>query len=258
VITVDMKTVMVANIVINVICLIVLLQLWRQNHSKYAGLNFWVVDWFLQAGGALLIALRGTIPNWASMVLSNSMIVGGTLILYFGLCRFAGKKTARLLNYSLLLYFAIFVFIHIYFTYFHNELIVRSFNSSIGLTLTCFMGMWLMFKGVSPEVRPISRSTGIAFAAIMSISLLRIIGFAILPQISNDYFKSGLFDTLLVLLLLGAIVYLVINLILMVNRRLNIESKQAEEALQRSAKLLNDTGEMAKVGAWELDLSTQP
>jgi PAS domain S-box-containing protein/putative nucleotidyltransferase with HDIG domain len=35
------------------------------------------------------------------------------------------------------------------------------------------------------------------------------------------------------------------------------ERKQAEEALKKSVQLLRDTGEMAKVGGWELDLSTK-
>ncbi|MFH0962826.1 MAG: PAS domain S-box protein, partial [Planctomycetota bacterium] len=35
------------------------------------------------------------------------------------------------------------------------------------------------------------------------------------------------------------------------------ERKRAEEALQRSSQLLRDTGEMAQVGGWELDLSTK-
>ncbi len=35
------------------------------------------------------------------------------------------------------------------------------------------------------------------------------------------------------------------------------ERKRAEEALKKSAQLLRDTGEMAKVGGWELDLSTK-
>jgi len=35
------------------------------------------------------------------------------------------------------------------------------------------------------------------------------------------------------------------------------ERKQAEGALQKSVQLLEDTGEMAKVGGWELDLSTK-
>jgi len=35
------------------------------------------------------------------------------------------------------------------------------------------------------------------------------------------------------------------------------ERKRGEEALQKSVRLLRDTGEMAKVGGWELDLSTK-
>jgi PAS domain S-box-containing protein len=35
------------------------------------------------------------------------------------------------------------------------------------------------------------------------------------------------------------------------------EPRRAEEALKKSASLLRDTGEMAKVGGWELDLSTK-
>jgi PAS domain S-box-containing protein len=35
------------------------------------------------------------------------------------------------------------------------------------------------------------------------------------------------------------------------------ERKRAEEALKKSAQLLRDTGEMAQVGGWELDLSTK-
>jgi PAS domain S-box-containing protein len=35
------------------------------------------------------------------------------------------------------------------------------------------------------------------------------------------------------------------------------ERKRAEEALKKSSQLLRDTGEMAKVGGWELDLSTK-
>jgi PAS domain S-box-containing protein len=248
VITIDMKTVMIANIVINFVCLIVMLQLWRQNHNKYAGLNLWVADWVLQAGGSLLIALRGTIPNWASMVLSNSMIVGGTLVLYFGLCGFTGKKNSRLLNCAILFYIVVFVLIHIYFTYMHNELFARSLNVSIGLSLACFLGMWLMFRGVSKEIRSIARGTGVAFAVIICISLIRILGFILFPRTNNDYFQSGLFDTLLVLLIMGSVVFLTFNLVLMVNRRLYFETKQMEEAISKSEKELQATFNATSVG----------
>ena len=233
-ITLDMRTVILGNVIINLVCLIVLMNLWYQNRNKYSGLFFWVIDWALQVSGAILIALRGIVPIWATTVLSNSMIVGGTFILYFGLCRFAGKKNAPIINYLVLILFTIFIFISGYFVYAENDLIVRSYNTSIGLSLACLMGMWLMFKGVSPEIRRISRGTGIAFAVIILISLVRIIGFSLITQTSNDFLKSGLFDTVLVSLLVGAVVFLVFNLVLMVNRRLYLESKQMESKLADS------------------------
>jgi PAS domain S-box-containing protein len=248
VITVDMKTVMVANIIINAVCLMVLLQLWRQNRNKYAGINYWVADWVFQTVGALLIAMRGSIPDWASMILSNSMIVGGTLVLYYGLCRFAGKKSPRLLNYAILVYFVVFICIHFYFVYIDNELLVRSYNTSVGLSLACFLGMWLMLRGVNPNIRRVSTGTGLAFAVIILISLIRIIGFSILPHSSNDYFKSGLFDSLMVLMLAGAIAYLIFNLVLMVNRRLYLETKRMEEAISKSQKELQATFSATSVG----------
>jgi PAS domain S-box-containing protein len=246
-IALDMKTVMVANIVINVVCLIVMVRLWQLNHNKYPGINFWVADWVLQVSGSVLIALRGTVPNWASMVLSNSMIVGGTLLLYFGLCRFAGKKSARILNYSILFLFIAFILTHIYFTYGYNELLARDYNVSAGLALACILCMWLLFKGVSPDIRPISIGPGIAFGVMFLISLIRIVGFAILPQTGNDYFRSGLFDTSLVLLMVGSIVFIVFSLALLVNRRLYRETQQMQGALQASESKYRDLYENAPV-----------
>jgi PAS domain S-box-containing protein len=232
--TLDMKTVMYSNVIISFICIIVMLILWYQNRNKYSGLSYWVIDWVLQAGGALLISLRGTVPNWASIVVGNGMVVGGTIILYFGLCRFTGKKNPPQLKYIILSIFAIFLFIHSYFVFINDDLLARSINTSIGLSLACFLCMWLMFKGVNPDIRRISKGTGISFAIIILISIIRIIGFSLLPQTSNDFLKSGMFDALFVLLLVGGIVFLVFNLVLLVNRRLNNESEQANAIIEQS------------------------
>ena len=58
----DMQTVMFANVIINVVSMVVMFILWFQNHNKYSGLAFWVLDWILVAGGTLLITLQGSLP----------------------------------------------------------------------------------------------------------------------------------------------------------------------------------------------------
>jgi uncharacterized membrane protein YesL len=54
------------------------------------------------------------------------MIVGGMLVLYFGLRLFAGKKNSPLLISSLLIVLALFIAVHSYFTYVHNDLVARN------------------------------------------------------------------------------------------------------------------------------------
>jgi len=60
-IALDMKTVMFANVIVNFVGMIVMFILWFQNHHKYAGLSYWVLDWVLLTGGTLLITLQGTL-----------------------------------------------------------------------------------------------------------------------------------------------------------------------------------------------------
>ena len=228
-ITLDMQTVMFANVIINAVCLIVLLMLWYQNHRRYSGLSFWVLDWVLLTAGTLLITLQGSIPSWSSMLLSNSMLIGGTFVLCFGLARFTGKKHNPIIISSVFVVLVAFIAVQSYFIYVHNDLTVRNYNVAIGLLLAFALGTWLMFKGVSPEIRRISKSTGIAFAILAFISFLRIMGFTLIPQTGNQFLQSGKFDTLFVALLVGATAFLAFNLVLMVNKRLYIEEKQTEE-----------------------------
>ena len=232
---IDMKTMMLADVIVNFVGLVVMSMLWYQNHDKYSGIAYWVLDWILLTGGTVLIALQGSIPAWESMILSNSMIVGGMLVLYFGLRLFAGKKNSPLLISSLLIVLALFIAVHSYFTYVHNDLVARNYNASIGLLLGCLMGMWLLFKSASPQIRRISRGTGIALGVIALICLARIIGFSLQPQTGNQFLLSGNFDTLMVMLLVGAIVFLVFNLVLMVTRRLYIETDEMGDIVGRHA-----------------------
>ena len=43
-IALDMKTVMFANVIINIVGMIVMFILWFQNRNKYSGIAFWVLD----------------------------------------------------------------------------------------------------------------------------------------------------------------------------------------------------------------------
>ncbi len=246
-IALDMKTVMISNVVTSIVCLIVVSRLWQLNHNKYAGLDHWVAVTVMQVGAATLFVMRGITPEWASIVVSNSLMVGSILLLYFGLCRFFGRKNPPLLTGIILSVFALFVFIQVYFTYLSNNLLVRDYNVSGGIGLFCILCMWLMFRGISPDIRPLTRGSGIAFSLLFLISLLRIMGFILLPQTTNDYFRSGLFDTAMVLLLVGSVLFIVFSINLLVNRRLYRETMQMQESLRISENKYRDLYENAPV-----------
>ena len=247
-IAIDMKTAMLANVIVDFVSMVVMSMLWYQNHDKYSGIAYWVLDGILLTGGTVLIALQGSIPPWESIILSNSMIVGGTLALYFGLRLFAGKKNSPLLISALLGVFAVFIAVHSYFTYVHNDLIARNYNASIGLFLTSLLGMWLLFRDVSPQIRRISKGTGTAFGVVALICLGRIFGFSLLPQTDSPFLDSGKFDTTMVMLLVGAIVFLVFNLVFMVTRRLYIETDEMGDIVSRNAMELQAVFRTTSVG----------
>ena len=121
-IALDMKTVLFANVIIDVVGLVVMFILWFQNRNKYSGLFYWVLDWVLMTAGIILIILQYSMPPWTSVILSNSLMAGGTLVLYFGLRRFAGMKNNPMLVFLLLFACAIFIAADSYFTYIHNNI----------------------------------------------------------------------------------------------------------------------------------------
>jgi hypothetical protein len=146
----DMRTVMFSQFITDVVCTVVIATLWVQNRKRFPGMGFWVIDFVFQTAAALLIILRGSIPDWASVLLSNTLVIAGTLLLYIALERFVGKPGAQLHNYALL---AIFPFVHSYFLYVQPNLVVRGFNTSLGLLILCSQIMWLMLRRAEPEMR---------------------------------------------------------------------------------------------------------
>ena len=106
----DMKTVVISYVISSAICAVVVASLWLQNRKRFAGLGFWLADFVIQFIALALVALRGAIPELISTTVGNSLIIGGTILLFMGLERFVGKRGSQLYNIIL---FAVFTFIHL-------------------------------------------------------------------------------------------------------------------------------------------------
>ncbi|MCX6004574.1 MAG: hypothetical protein NT082_02725 [Chloroflexi bacterium] len=163
----DIRTLMLLYIILNVISAGAVAVIWSQNRGRFAGISFWLVDMILQAAGSALIVLRGLVPDLISMVLANTMIQAGALIIFIGLERFTGKKGWQIHNYVLL---AVFIAVFSYYSLAHPDLTVREIDLSAMSMIFTFQCCWLLLRRAAPEMRQITRLTGIVFACYAAFS----------------------------------------------------------------------------------------
>ncbi len=230
-------TVILSFVVINAICLIAIFLLWRRLHSRFPGTGFWLAGYLLQFSGVLLVVLRLVIPESISVILGNGLLISAGILLYIGLEQFVGKRGPQLQNAFLL---TAFLAIHAYFYFAAPSLTARNINLSLALLAICGQCMWLLFRRVEPDMNPVARGIGFIFAGFCLASLLRIAADIAVPS-GNDFFRTNIFDMLVLIAYQMLFIALTFTLSLMVNLRLfgDLERdisirRKIEEALRES------------------------
>ena len=216
----DMRTVVLLAAISYLVCTVFVLQLWRQNRSRFDGMGFLVLNFVLQTVALGLIVSRGTIPNWISIFVANALSMAGALLCYIGLERFLRKPGPQLHNYFLLVVasFALGIFSLI-----HPDLPSRTLVFAVFLLIVCGQCVWLLWHRVGPTLRPMALGTGMVFACYCLLSIVRIAGYFSGAMGSGDYFQSGTFDALVIVAYQTLLILLVYSLLLMVNRCLVME-----------------------------------
>ncbi|MEI6608947.1 MAG: PAS domain S-box protein [Deltaproteobacteria bacterium] len=221
-----MKTIIVSNVITDTVCLIVIAVLWRQIRNRFAGTGFFVLDFALQTTAFFLIVLRGNIPDWLSIVLSNTLVIAGAILGYMGLLRFTGKISSQIHNYILLVVFA---FMHAYLTFWQPNLAARNVNVAMGLLIICFQCAWLLLYRVEPGTRQLTRSVGIVFCFYCLVSSIRVAENAFNKPAAIDFFQSRVFDQFILISHQMLFVLLTFSLIMMFNKRLLMDVRGEEE-----------------------------
>ncbi|HEQ71160.1 MAG TPA: diguanylate cyclase [Spirochaetia bacterium] len=238
-IALDMRTVISSYTISNFICMIVIAVLWGQNRRRFAGVGFWLGNFILQFAGLSLFALRGITPPVYSIMISNPLFIGGTALLYEGLGRFIGKPGRRLVPYFIL---AGYMIIHTYFTFGSPSLAARTILFSGALMIVSMQCAWLLFSDPNSEQRSATAGAGYVFIAFSIASAIRIAVELLTPPREN-FFRSNVYETLILVCYQMLYIILTFTLSLMVNRRLFftiekdiIARRQTEEALRQSEK----------------------
>ena len=226
----DSHTVLFSYVVSNAICAIVMGMLWRQNRGRFDGVNLWLVHFVLSFVAILLIALRGFVSDFASIVVSNGLFVGGAMLLNIGLERFIGKPGPQRHNVLVL---AVFLMAHWYFAFVAPSLAARNVNLSLAVVAVYAQGAWIILRRVDDSMRLAARLTAGILIAFVANSVVRG-GLNATSPPQEDLFQSHLYDTLTVMAYQMLHVSLTFSLYLMANRRLLAE---LERDLQERTRL---------------------
>ena len=239
---IDLRTVFLIYVIANALCVIVMTSLWLHNRKRFPGITFWVIDFVLQFIAVLLVLLRGTVPDFASMVLANTFVVGGTVALYIGLERFVGKQSSQMHNYAMI---GVFMIVHAYLTYGYPNLPLRNINLSSGLLFICVQASWLMLRKVEPQMRSATRATGIVLAIFCLVSAVRIPANIISwkDDVTVNLFQSGVFNAIILVIYLVLFIALTFALFILVNRRLSAELENELVDHQKTEDELRERGE---------------
>lgn len=227
----DIRSTILNYIVISVLSIIVLVVLWRQNRKRYAGTGFWIASFSIQTCGMLLILMRTIVPDWASFILSNAMIMTGLLLSLIGFERFAGKNRSHYINVLIIFSFTL---LHGWFTYFNNDLSVRRLIFSIAFIVLSVQNIWFVHYNTSGKMRKMLSGAVWIYSGFCIVSFLRIIKFFLDKQPATDFFQNEISEALIILTYQLLYVFLVFILILVYNKRVLADISLQEEKYMKA------------------------
>ncbi|HRT05209.1 MAG TPA: PAS domain S-box protein [Kiritimatiellia bacterium] len=227
----DLKTIVVAGLTVEVVCSLVMVALWRQGRRQYAGLGFWALNFAAQTAGLFLILLRGLLPAWLSITAANVLLLGGAWLGLLGLERFVGRRRPQTVHAVVA---AAAAALHAYLTYVQPSLALRAALFAAAMLYFFVRCSALMLRGADATLRPCTRAVGVVFALFAGLFAFRIANqFGQLGR-PDDYFGLGASEALFHLAIQVLFVLLTYALVLMVNRRLLLDLTLQREKFSKA------------------------
>lgn len=233
----DLRTVLITYFCGNLVCALVLYNLWRQNHNRYSGLGFWAASFVCNLIGIALLSGRGVLPDFFSMLMGGLILISGTYLLYKGMEAFIRHKRTPVHIYALLV---IYLLLQVYFIYIRPNFAIRNILFSGVLALFSIQFGWLLFKQADLRVRKFTGILGYVTGMFGLLAIIRIIlNILIYPGIDPQH--STYYEAYLYLGFLLMYFILTISLFTAVNRRLQLDletdisqREETEKALELS------------------------
>lgn len=157
----DIRTLLVVTALVSIGSSAALISLWR-SQSKRNGAGFWAAGMSCIAVASILISGRGSINDFFSLVVANSLYVIGFLLILRGIRIFADRPPLVLFDFGFPPITAILFY---YFNYVEENINIRIAVLSIAFMFTCFAIVITLLR----EKNAAWRSSGFPVATIFGL-----------------------------------------------------------------------------------------
>lgn len=200
-----------------------------RDDKQFGGTGLWTLGSMSVALGFLFHSLRAFPSLEQIAIISNNMFFfAGLALLYAGVKRFLGTQIRG--GWSLLSGFA-FTLLLVNFTYLHADLTARRVLISLTVAAFSFLIAKTLLRHSTPAITDSAHFIACVMSAFGLFFLLRMVATYINPPAAG-IFSSTVTQSATYLVTLVASTLWTFGLILMVNQRLNAESREASEKFE--------------------------
>lgn len=157
----DIRTLLVVTALVSIGSAVALITLWRSQSSRN-GSGFWAAGMSCIAVASVLISYRGSISDFISLVVANSLYVIGFLLILRGIRVFAGRPPLLFFDFGLP---PIATALFYYFNYVEQNINIRVAVISIAFMITCLAIVVTLLR----ERNAPWRSAGFAVATVFGL-----------------------------------------------------------------------------------------
>ena len=164
---------------------------YRFTRKVYAGFTHWLLGDVFVTVSFLLIALRGILPDFFSVLLGNVLLILSLVVLHQGIRRFFGETSQDRFNIAVFIFFSATFG---YFVYIEDSMPMRIVFASLTLSILMYRAGALLFKapeGLKSSARPGSLMMWATGAFFLARAVDAILNFA-----TYDLFSPRLINVL--------------------------------------------------------------
>lgn len=234
----DLRTIYLSYLGTSLLGAVVITSLWLRARRHFRGIGLWAACLWVQPVALTLIVLRGRIPDFASIVVSNTMVLASMIVLLAGFQAHLDAPRRHWFNVG---YLGVFMAVQTYFSAVQPDFAVRVVNIGIATALYTGQSAWLLLGLVDSRDRDAARMPGVILAVWAVVSLVRI-PVTIAVPVPEPYFGAGLSESLVLATYQMLAMGLTYSLVLLVSRRLSTaleEDIAARDTMEREIRSLN-------------------